>query len=353
MNVRRSSPEMDKLVERGVPRPDVRISERAQALLPHHILFDSLEEERLGKESFGSTKSGIAPFYADKYLKIGLQVNELFDEPLMRARLAKALVQKNVLLEKLYGKPPLSVEEIIAQVAALPGPAGPLRHRHDHAPPGRGGGGQDDPPGRPAGHAARSRPRHLSLSHLLLAACGLRRGGRGGSAVGHHPGGRRHKGVLELRRRRALRHGAAGRGGGDAAKARRVRGGIRRHNGTGRGGWAGSTAWPPATAAACRAQPRRPSPTSTSWATGTRSRSAPPTRSTGRQRRRSPSPGCWTRRARSTRSCRAGRRTSRRARRFEDLPPRARDYVLFIEKRIRTPIKWISVGPRREQIIKR
>ena len=71
VNVTAFLSEMDKLVERGVPRPDVRISERAQVLLPHHILFDSLEEERLGKESFGSTKSGIAPFYADKSLKIG------------------------------------------------------------------------------------------------------------------------------------------------------------------------------------------------------------------------------------------------------------------------------------------
>ncbi len=111
--------EVDKLVERGVPRPTIRVSERAQALLPYHILFDALEEERLGKESFGSTKSGIAPFYADKYLKIGLQLNELFDEELTRNRLAKALAQKNVLLEKLYGKPPVSVDETMNQIAGL------------------------------------------------------------------------------------------------------------------------------------------------------------------------------------------------------------------------------------------
>ena len=116
---RPSSPRSTSSSRRACPGPTCRISERAQALLPHHILFDSLEEERLGKESFGSTKSGIAPFYADKYLKIGLQMNELFDEPLMRARLSKALVQKNVLLQQLYGKPPLAVDEIVAHVAAL------------------------------------------------------------------------------------------------------------------------------------------------------------------------------------------------------------------------------------------
>ena len=119
VNVTAFLSEVDKLIEAGVPRPDLRISERAQVLFPHHIMFDAIEEERLGKDSFGSTRSGIAPFYADKYLKIGVQVNELFDEPLMRARLAKTLTQKNVLLQHLYGKPPLSVDEILAHVAAL------------------------------------------------------------------------------------------------------------------------------------------------------------------------------------------------------------------------------------------
>ncbi|HEY9594880.1 MAG TPA: adenylosuccinate synthetase, partial [Spirochaetia bacterium] len=85
VNVTAFLKEIDALVERGVPRPDVRVSERAQVLFPHHVLFDSLEEERLGKESFGSTKSGIAPFYADKSLKTGLQVNELFDDAIVRA----------------------------------------------------------------------------------------------------------------------------------------------------------------------------------------------------------------------------------------------------------------------------
>ncbi|MFR6379903.1 MAG: adenylosuccinate synthetase [Evtepia sp.] len=56
------------------------VSERAQLLMPYHVLQDSYEEERLGGKAFGSTKSGIAPFYSDKYAKIGIQVCDLFDE---------------------------------------------------------------------------------------------------------------------------------------------------------------------------------------------------------------------------------------------------------------------------------
>ena len=72
--------ELNSIVERGVPMPKLLISDRAQIVMPYHILFDKYEEERLAGKSFGSTKSGIAPFYSDKYAKIGFQVNELFDE---------------------------------------------------------------------------------------------------------------------------------------------------------------------------------------------------------------------------------------------------------------------------------
>ena len=71
--------ELNEIVSKGVPAPKIKISDRAQMVMPYHILFDQYEEERLGGKSFGSTKSGIAPFYSDKYAKIGFQVNELFD----------------------------------------------------------------------------------------------------------------------------------------------------------------------------------------------------------------------------------------------------------------------------------
>ena len=76
--------EIQSLVDRGVPKPHILVSDRAQILMPYHVLFDTYEEARLAGKSFGSTKSGIAPFYSDKYAKIGFQVSELFDEDLLR-----------------------------------------------------------------------------------------------------------------------------------------------------------------------------------------------------------------------------------------------------------------------------
>ena len=80
--------EIQSIVERGVPKPKILVSDRAQMVMPYHILFDQYEEERLGGKSFGSTKSGIAPFYSDKYAKIGFQVSELFDEELLKEKLS-------------------------------------------------------------------------------------------------------------------------------------------------------------------------------------------------------------------------------------------------------------------------
>lgn len=104
--------EIKGIVERGVPAPKILVSDRAQILMPYHILFDQYEEERLGGKSFGSTKSGIAPFYSDKYAKIGFQVSELFDEETLREKLVRVCEQKNVILEYLYHKPKLDTEKL-------------------------------------------------------------------------------------------------------------------------------------------------------------------------------------------------------------------------------------------------
>ncbi|HPJ02399.1 MAG TPA: adenylosuccinate synthase [Candidatus Limiplasma sp.] len=106
--------EYESVVSRGVPAPKLYISDRAQVMMPYHVDFDKFEEERLGKNSFGSTKSGIAPFYGDKYLKIGLQVSQLFDKAILRERLESVVRQKNVLLEHLYHKPLLDVEQLMS-----------------------------------------------------------------------------------------------------------------------------------------------------------------------------------------------------------------------------------------------
>ena len=104
--------EIKDLEDRCVPEPKISISERAQIVLPSHILLDRCEEERLDGEKFGSTQKGIAPFYADKYLKVGVQVADLYDEERLRNRIERSLVAKNVLLENLYCRTPLSAEEI-------------------------------------------------------------------------------------------------------------------------------------------------------------------------------------------------------------------------------------------------
>ena len=108
--------EIESLVERGVPKPRILVSDRAQILMPYHVLFDTYEEARLAGKSFGSTKSGIAPFYSDKYAKIGFQISELFDEDLLREKACRVCELKNVLLEHLYHKPLLDPEEIIKEL---------------------------------------------------------------------------------------------------------------------------------------------------------------------------------------------------------------------------------------------
>ena len=108
--------EVQSIVDKGVPTPKILVSDRAQIVMSYHILFDECEEERLGKKSFGSTKSGIAPFYSDKYAKIGFQVCELFDEEFLKDKVARVLEQKNVILEHLYHKPALKVEDILEEL---------------------------------------------------------------------------------------------------------------------------------------------------------------------------------------------------------------------------------------------
>ena len=105
--------EVQDIVSKGVPEPKILVSDRAQIVMPYHILFDQYEEERLGKNSFGSTKSGIAPFYSDKYAKIGFQVSELFDEDLLKEKVERICETKNVILEHLYHKPPIVPAELL------------------------------------------------------------------------------------------------------------------------------------------------------------------------------------------------------------------------------------------------
>ena len=111
--------ELKDLTDRGVPAPHILVSERAQVMMPYHVQLDCLEEERLGKASFGSTKSGIAPFYGDKFQKIGLQLCQLYDPDVLREKLTHALDIKNALLTSLYHAEPIDAEALIEKMRAL------------------------------------------------------------------------------------------------------------------------------------------------------------------------------------------------------------------------------------------
>ncbi len=108
--------EIQSIIDRGVPAPKILVSDRAQMVMSYHKNFDAYEEERLGGKSFGSTKSGIAPFYSDKYAKIGFQISELFDEELLREKVNRVAEQKNVLLEHLYHKPLLDPDSLMEEL---------------------------------------------------------------------------------------------------------------------------------------------------------------------------------------------------------------------------------------------
>ncbi len=115
MNIPVLFQEIQSIVGQKVPEPKILVSDRAQMVMSYHILLDQYEEERLGGKSFGSTKSGIAPFYSDKYAKIGIQVSELFDEERLKEKAVRICETKNILLEHLYHKPLLQPEELMKE----------------------------------------------------------------------------------------------------------------------------------------------------------------------------------------------------------------------------------------------
>ncbi len=117
LNVRKLFEEIQSIVDQGVPKPKILVSERAQIVMSYHVLLDQYEEERLGGKSYGSTKSGIAPFYSDKYGKVGFQVSELFaEESYLREKIDNVCIRKNVIIENLYHKPALDPEALYQEL---------------------------------------------------------------------------------------------------------------------------------------------------------------------------------------------------------------------------------------------
>lgn len=117
LDIDKFAAELRSLTENGVPQPQIMISDRTQVMMPYHVLLDSLEEERLAGKSFGSTKSGIAPFYSDKYAKIGWQVSEFYqDDEILKEKIARVAEIKNCLLVNLYHTDPINEADILARI---------------------------------------------------------------------------------------------------------------------------------------------------------------------------------------------------------------------------------------------
>lgn len=116
LDIEKFCEELKSIVDAGVPTPKILVSNRAQVMMPYHVLFDTLEEARLAGKSYGSTKSGIAPFFSDKYAKIGLQVSELFDEEVLQDRLHKVIEIKNAILRELYHAPEINYDELLEEM---------------------------------------------------------------------------------------------------------------------------------------------------------------------------------------------------------------------------------------------
>ena len=160
--------EYQEVVDRGVPAPKIIISDRAQIVMPYHILFDQYEEERLGGKSFGSTKSGIAPFYSDKYAKIGFQVAELFHEDTLREKVERVCETKNVLLEHLYHKPLLNPDEMHGGTYEIQRDGSSLCGRRISVPVERFKRRQGDSSGGTAWLSERSRSRYLPNGYIFF-----------------------------------------------------------------------------------------------------------------------------------------------------------------------------------------
>ena len=350
LNISSFLDELDELIARGVPKPSLYISERAQVVLPYHLLMDEYEEERLGDRKYGSTKSGIAPFYSDKYLKIGVQVADLFDEGRLRDRVERALTVKNLLFEHLYQKPIMSLEQIAPDLMAGGDKIKPyvcdtstllhnaLKNKKKILVEGQLGALRDPDHGiypyptsssTLAGFASVGAgiPPHAITQVVAVAKAYS-------SCVGAGPF------VSEIFDREAEdlreRGGDAGEYGATTGRPRRM-------------GWFDAVA----TRYGCRMQGATAValtlldvlgyldeiPVCTAYEID------------GEKTRLFPVPALLDRATPVLEKLPGWRRDISSVRRFSDLPANAQNYVMHIEDWLEVPVKWVSVGPRREDII--
>ena len=338
------------LASRGIDVSRVRVSRSAHVIMPYHVALDVANEARLGDGKVGTTGRGIGPTYGDRAWRLGLRMEDLLDRDVLRERIARALPDKNLLLDGMGG-PTLRGRPAGRGCARLGRPAARPPRRHHVAGPGGARARRARPARGRAGHAARPRPRELSVRDLVEP--GRRRrvhGWRDRPAPGRR-GHRRDEGLLDAGRLGAVPDRAPRR------DRRRDRLSAATSSGRSpgvRGGSAGSTPcrcamrWrSTASAASC-------STSSTSCRASRRSGCASPTSSTagGSRRGRRAARRCRGRR-RSTTSSTAGTEPINDVRSLADLPENARRYVSAIEEHAGVPIVLVSVGPERTQTIER
>ncbi len=343
--------EREEVLSRGVPEAPIRISNRAQIVLPYHILFDEYEEERLGKHKFGSTKAGIAPFYADKYMKIGVQASDLFYEDRLTERINVSLMKKNTLLEHLYSKPTIKTEELIGDLmdagkmiepflcdtvkllqegldegknVLLEGQLGALRD------PDHGIYPYPTSSSPLAGFASVGAgvPPH-AINRIIAVTKAY------SSCVGAGPFVSEIEGAAgdELRER-----------GGDSGEYGATTGRPRRM------GWFDVVA----TRYGCKIQGATEVALSLLDVLGYLDEIPVCTayEIDGKTTEDFPVPALLDRAAPVLESLPGWKKDISHIRRFADMPVEAQNYVRYIEKKIKTPVKWISVGPKREAMIR-
>ena len=343
--------ELDDLRAKGIDLSGLRISANAHLIMPYHMLLDHAGEARLGKLQIGTTRRGIGPAYADKAARLGIRVQDLLDEKILKKKIAAAMEPKRLSLRPFAKSPELDlqsmtedyltyghrIEQYIADTARLDvGRAGRRRQRHLR--------------GRP-GHAAGHRPRHVSVRDLLQPGLRQRLHRHRRRPEGHRRDLGRRQGLRDARRRRA-RSRPSSTTSSASRSARPAASSARPPAAPGASGWIDLVALRYAARInslthlahheARRAERDRPDLASAPATAAATTRSSTTIRTTR--------PSCTTRRA-STSSSRAGTRTSPACRDERELPQAARDYLAYISDFIGVPIALIGVGPGRDEVI--
>ena len=191
--------ELDELTASGVDVSGLKLSLNAHLIMPYHLELEKVTQRFLGSNALGTTKRGIGPAYADRAARVGIRVQDLYDEKILRAKLDVVLKEKNQILTKVYGRLAIAPEQIFEDYLGYAERLRRSRGRH-RAPAARRAGRRQarDARGRP-GHDARPGPRHVPLRDVLDAGHRVRAGERGVRSPARRARDRHHEGLRDAR----------------------------------------------------------------------------------------------------------------------------------------------------------